>query len=181
MANSIEIFKNVVFQLRDRYIEKEAISKEQFDENNDFSILKLIKLHFFVVAINSEKDDSLLEQNEFWAMPYGPVETSIYNQIRRDKNFNEFLLSNDKIKFNDDKPFIEAGVETKISESINLLLDLEPRLFFADAGTLVDLTHKWNCWRKNYSLARAKNTFSSIIPKEDIINDIKVVNLDLIY
>jgi uncharacterized phage-associated protein len=180
MANSIEIFKNVVFQLRDWYVEKAGMSKEQFDENNDFSILKLIKLHFFVVAINSENDNSLLEKSEFWAMPYGPVETTIYNQIRNNKDFNEFILSNDKINFITDKPFIDVETETRISDSIRLLFDLEPRLLYTDAGTLVDLTHKWNCWRKNYSLARAKNTYSSIIPKEDIINDIKVVNLDLV-
>lgn len=180
MANSIEIFKNVVFQLRDWYIQKAGISAEQFDENNDFSILKLIKLHFFVISINSENDDFLLEQNEFWAMPYGPVETTIYSQIRNNKNFNEFILSNDKIKFSHEKPFIDARIETLINNSISILLDLEPRLLYTDAGTLVDLTHKWHCWRKNYSLARAKNTYSSIIPKEDIINDIKVVNLDLV-
>ena len=181
MANSIEIFKNVVFQLRDCYIEKAGVSTEQFEKNNDFSILKLIKLHFFVIAINSKNDKFLLEQNEFWAMPYGPVETTVYNQIRNNKNFNEFILSNEKINFISEKPFIDAGTETRINDSISLLFDLEPRLLFTDAGTLVDLTHKWNCWRKNYSLARAKNTYSSIIPNEDIENDIKVVNLDLIY
>lgn len=180
MANSIEIFKNIVFQLRDRYVENTSMSKGQFNENNDFNILKLIKLHFFVIAINSENDDSLLEQNEFWAMPYGPVETTIYGQIRNNKNFDEFVLSNDKIVFNNDKPFINPEVEAKITHSVSLLLDLEPRLLYTDAGTLVDLTHKWNCWRKNYSLARAKNAYSSIIPKEDIINDIKIVNLDLV-
>lgn len=180
MANSIEIFKNIVFQLRDKYIEKTGVSEAQFNENNDFNILKLIKLHFFIIAINSENDSFLLEKNEFWAMPYGPVETTIYSQIRNNKNFNEFILSNDKINFIYDKPYIDVETEEKITQSINLLLDLEQRLLFTDAGTLVDLTHKWNCWRKNYSLARAKNTYSSVIPKEDIINDIKIVNLDLV-
>lgn len=180
MATPIEIFKNIVFQLRDQYIEKAGINIDKFQELNDFSVLKLIKLHFFVISINSENDSYLLKQNEFWAMPYGPVETNIYSQIKLNKNFTEFTLSNDKIKFKLEKPDIDLEIEKKISQSINILFDLEPRLLFSDAGTLVDLTHKWNCWRKNYLLARAKNTYSSIIPKEDIINDIKIVNLDLI-
>lgn len=180
MANSIEIFKNIVFHLRDYCIKKSGITIDKFNETNDFTILKLIKLHFFVIAINCEKDDELLKINEFWAMPYGPVETNVYDRIRRNKNFNEFILSNEKLIFLDNKPKIDVQIENKIIESIDLLLEIEPRILFADAGTLVELTHKWNCWKKNYSLARAKNTYSSIIPKEDIINDIKVVNLDLV-
>lgn len=180
MTNSIDIFKNIVFHLRDCYINKTGITTTQFNENNDFNILKLIKLHFFIVAINSEKDKTLLDLNEFWAMPYGPVETNVYSRIRNDKNFEEFILSNEKILFLGKKPEINTQLEDKITDSIHLLLELEPRLLSADAGTLVELTHKWNCWRKNYSLARAKNTYSSIIPKEDIINDIKIVNLDLV-
>lgn len=180
MENSVIIFKNIVFQLRNLYIEKKGIDIEEFEKINDFSILKLIKLHFFIIAINSENDDYLLKQNEFWALPYGPVETTIYNQIRNNKNFNEFILSNDKIKFIGEKPVIDSFIEIKINEAIRLLLELEPRLIYSDAGKLVELTHKWNCWRKNYSLARAKNTYSSIIPNDDIINDMKVVNLDLV-
>lgn len=177
---TIEIFKNIVFQLRNFYIQKNGLTESDFNKNNDFSILKLIKLHFFVVAINSENDDFLLEKNEFWAMPYGPVETKIYNEIKNNKNFGEFILSNDKIIFKRDKPIINLVTEEKITFSIKLLLELEPRILFTDAGTLVDLTHKWNCWRINYSLARARNTYSSIIPKEDIKGDIKIVNLDLV-
>lgn len=180
MSNSVDIFKNVVFQLRDLYIEKKGISPQQFNENNDFNILKLIKLHFFVVAINSDQDDELLDLNEFWAMPYGPVETNVYSRIRTNKNFKEFILSNDSVNFIGEKPEFNKMLEVKITNSILMLMDLEPRLLFTDAGTLVELTHKWNCWKKNYSLARAKKTYSSIIPKEDIINDIKVVNLDLV-
>ncbi|MBQ0909794.1 hypothetical protein KBJ98_13855 [Flavobacterium sp. F-328] len=181
MENSIEIFKNVVFHLRDWYMkENNIVSIEDFNRNNDFSILKLIKLHFFVIAINSDKDDLLLNENEFWAMPYGPVETTVYTRIRINKNFNEFILSNDNITFTGNKPLINQNVESKILSSIEILMELEPRLVFADAGTLVDLSHKWNCWRKNYMLARARNSYSSIIPKEDITKDIKVINLDLV-
>jgi uncharacterized phage-associated protein len=180
MANSIDIFKNVVFQLSNRYIGMMLISREQFNMNNDFNVLKLIKLHFLVIAINSENDDYLLSKNEFWAMPYGPVETNVYNYIKNNKDFIEFELSNEKTILKSEKPHIELEIELKISEALELLLNLEPRLLLTDAGTLVDLTHKWNCWRKNYSLARAKNSYSSIIPNEDILRDIKIVNLDLV-
>lgn len=180
MTKSIEIFKNIVFHLRDCYISKNDITIAQFNVINDFNILKLIKLHFFIIAINSDKDDTLLELNEFWAMPYGPVETSVYSKIRNDKNFGEFILSNEKAVFTGNKPEIEKYLEDKIIRSINLLLDLEPRLLYTDAGTLVELTHKWNCWKKNYSLARAKNSYSSIIPKDDIKFDIKIFNIDLV-
>lgn len=178
---TIDIFKNVVFQLRNWYIESSGIDVEEFNRNNDFNILKLIKLHFFVVAIDSVDNQLLLSKNEFWAMPYGPVETSIYNRIRNDKNFNSFILSNDNTKFiNDEVPAIHSDLAEAITNSINLLKVLEPRLIFADAGTLVNLTHTWNSWKRNYNIARIKGNYSERIPEQDIILDTKIVNIDLL-
>lgn len=178
---TIDIFKNVVFQLRNWYIESSGINEEEFNTNNDFNILKLIKLHFFVVAINSDKNQMLLDKNEFWAMPYGPVETTVYTKIRSNKNFDSFILSNNNIHFvNNDLPIIHSDLSQAIMDSINLLKVLEPRLIFADAGTLVDLTHTWNCWKRNYNIARIKGNYSEKIPQEDIVSDTKIINIDLL-
>ena len=46
--------------------------------------------------------------------------------------------------------------------------------------TLVELSHKWNCWKKNYDLARMNNLYALQIPNEDIKNDIKIISLDVL-
>ena len=80
----IDIFETIVHKLRDWYMEENGIETiEDFNNINDFSILKLIKLHFFVTAINSNEDNSLINKFVFFAMPYGPVETFIYSKIKK--------------------------------------------------------------------------------------------------
>lgn len=181
--NDIEIFKNIVFYLKDWYMEKMSITEiDEFNQTNDLNILKIIKLHFFVVAINSKNNDLLLNNNEFHAMPYGPVETNVYNTYKLNPNFTEFTISNEKIFFlnNPQRPELPEQYSTAIIESINALKKIEPELILADAGLLVELTHAWNSWKKNYNLARLCGKYSHPIPKDEIKNDLKIVNLNFI-
>ncbi|MGB0880147.1 MAG: type II toxin-antitoxin system antitoxin SocA domain-containing protein [Polaribacter sp.] len=165
------------------YQESKDLTDRDFNSFNDFSVLKLIKLQFFVSAINSSKNSILLDNFEFHAMPYGPVETNTYSSIKKEKNLINFELSNFRLNYNNDikLPEIDENIISEIKEAINILKEKEPRMIEADAGTLVDLSHKWSSWKNNYALARAQNKYSSIIPKEEIINDIKIINIDLVY
>ncbi|AXP80458.1 hypothetical protein CJ739_1369 [Mariniflexile rhizosphaerae] len=181
MDIQIDIFKHIVFELKEWYKEYHGIADAQFNEENDFSILKLIKLQFFVSAINSEKNTILLDNYEFFAMPYGPVETTTYAYVRNNNDLINFEISNFKIKFDSNRllPNIDEDLLVEVKNSIHILKQKEPRLIVADAGTLVDLSHKWNCWKKNYAIARAQSKYSSVIPDNEIINDIKIINIDL--
>ncbi|MCO6147719.1 hypothetical protein [Flavobacterium sp. NRK1] len=179
---TIDIFKNIVFELRNWYAQEKNVSISDFNDINDFTILKLIKLHFFVVAINSENNADLLYKNKFVAMPFGPVETTIYDEYKRTTDFDQFYFQGDKLIFNDNTsvPFIEEPLKTSIIYSIDLLKKFEPRLIVANAGSLVSLTHTWNSWKKYYNLAIHKGKFSEPIPPEAIISDLKIVNLNFI-
>lgn len=183
MENQVNIFKHIVFELKNWYQVSKNLKDEDFNDFNDFSVLKLIKLQFFVSAINSSNNDLLLNNFEFHAMPYGPVETNIYSSIKRDKNLLNFELSNFKLIYNNgiELPEIDENIISEIKEAIKILKEKEPRMVEADAGTLVDLSHKWNCWKNNYALARAQNKYSNIIPNKEIKSDIKIINLDLVY
>lgn len=182
---TIEIFKNVLFQLRNWYVESSNISLEEFNDNNDFTILKILKLHFFVVAINSESKNDLLNANTFYAMPYGPVETNVYDFYKNHYgNFDGlFVISNEKTNFSVDAvaPEIEnAELIEDIKNSIFRLKELEPSLIMAGAGSLVELTHTWNSWKKYYGLAKAKKSYSELMPNDEIRKDNKIVNLNFI-
>lgn len=182
MSQEINIFKHIVFELKEWYKEYHKINDEQFNSDNDFSILKLIKLQFFVTAINSEETSLVLDKYQFFAMPYGPVESQTYAAIKENKNLENFNLDNFKTIYNigSKLPTISEDLQMEIMNSITTMKANEPNLINADAGTLVDLSHKWSCWKKNYALARAKKTYSSRIPDEEIKKDIKILNLDLV-
>lgn len=179
---NIDIFKNIVYYLREWYMEKLAINKEEFNECNDLNILKIIKLHFFVVAINSKENPLLLDKNNFYAMPYGPVETNVYNTYKQNPNFTHFNLSNENVVFNNNQTFEvqENDYSNAIIQSILKLKELEPELILADAGSLVELTHTWNSWKKYYGIAKSVGKYSYPIPPEEIKNDVKIVNLNFV-
>lgn len=182
--DTIKIFENIIFELRNWYIQQKNIKPEEFNEINDFTILKILKLHFFVVAINSETKDGLLNKNQFYAMPYGPVETNIYTFYKQNNgNYdNLFTISNESTNFKNevDLPKIDQELKTEIKNAISRLKELEPNLILAGAGSLVELTHTWNSWKKYYNLARRNGGFSELMPSQEIKKDNKIVNLNFI-
>jgi uncharacterized phage-associated protein len=184
MDSKIEIFETIVHKLKDWFMEQNNIASiEDFNDNNDFSILKLIKLHFFVTAINSNEDNSLIEKFDFFAMPYGPVETYIYSQIKINSNFSNFSIDNFKAKFTSNTPTkeINSDLIISINNAINSIKEIDSSFINADAGSLVELTHKWNSWRIIFNEARNSGSFSKSIPRELIKKDNKILNLELAY
>jgi len=69
---------------------------KDFEKDNDLSMLKVLKLHFFVCAVDTTKNKEapLLDLFSFTAMPYGHVCKEIYDYIRRKGEFDNFILSN---------------------------------------------------------------------------------------
>ncbi len=180
----IDIFETIVHKLRDWYMEENGIETiEDFNNINDFSILKLIKLHFFVTAINSNEDNSLINKFVFFAMPYGPVETFIYSKIKIDGDFSNFSINNFKANFRGSLPTItiDSDIISSIDEAINSIKAIDFSFINADAGSLVELTHKWNSWRVVFNEARSNGVFSKEIPNALIMSDNKILNLELAY
>jgi len=77
MDNKIDAFEYLVYQLQ-MWHEKESESNQ-----NDLSVLKVLKLLFFVSAVDTKQDseNTLLDKvfTNFVAMPYGHVEV-MYTQ-----------------------------------------------------------------------------------------------------
>ncbi|WPO80029.1 type II toxin-antitoxin system antitoxin SocA domain-containing protein [Flavobacterium sp. KACC 22761] len=183
MSTKIEIFETIVHRLKDWYMEENKITSiEKFNQSNDFSILKLIKLHFFVTAINSNTDPILLDKFEFFAMPYGPVETDIYRKIKDNSSFSNFSINNFKTTFIDNTPStnIDGAVNNSIDEAIITIKKIDSCFVNADAGSLVELTHKWDSWKFVYAEAVRSGIYSKKIEKDLIVRDNKILNLQLV-
>ncbi len=142
----------------------------------DFTILKLIKLHFFTVAASSNKDDSglLAEFNRFFAMPLGPVEGDVYAS-RTDLSFYRFndkklVAKNNLAVFNS---ALSSDDINRLNLGLTKLQEFNPDIVLYSPSQLVQLSHKWRCWQLCFSLAKKLQNRAYPIDPFLIQNDIK--------
>ena len=168
-------FEYLVDKLSRWYSKNQHIPQaDVYQGNNDLSKLKLLKLHFFVCAINS-KSNSLLEVfDNFVAMPYGHVELDLYNAINNNE-LKAFRISSDSLTKIGNIDFnINATVKIEIDKAVNDLQSENQELITADALDLVDLSHNWFSWQSMFGLARKENRYIQEIPQEIIKYESKI-------
>lgn len=147
------------------------------NDNNDLSILKSLKLIFLLATINSNKEnENLLDMGfEFTAMPYGPVEKEIYDSYKN--GLLEDVINKNGIKIDNlidiiNNNSLNEKDKTVIDNNLILLKSYNYYLISKSASYLVDLTHKFSSWKKNYKLATSAGKYSHDIPKTDIQKDL---------
>lgn len=180
MNKKISMFEYFVLRLVQRY------SGSSMD-NNDLSILKLMKLLFFVTSYSVEvaetskninqdnKNEDLLNLfNNFVAMPYGHVEIDVYNYLRN----NFYRIGQIEInRFGTNIEFEEnENIDTHIDSLKNSINDEEslfyiklmddtieyldnknPKLFKDTSTNLVNLSHRYYSWKYYHNLNNTKN------------------------
>lgn len=155
----------------------EINNKKNIDEN-DFSILKSMKLLFFVVSVNCEENQSLLDYpfKDFVAMPYGHVELEVYDSIKKSTNINVTIDNRKTVFHNDYIDFlqIDIDVKSKIDNSIRTLRLLNNSFVNYSAFELVELSHKWDSWNKYFSMAKENGLRIESIPPQVIKEENKL-------
>jgi uncharacterized phage-associated protein len=135
--------------------------------NNDLSTLKVLKLLFFGSAINAEEGsaETLLDQpfNTFYAMPYGHVESEIYDSIRR-KEFHNLTINNSRSSIDLNLVFPDGEIKNKINISIQNLKDANSKLILMTPFELVELSHRWYSWQFYFNKAQKNGSYSELIP-----------------
>lgn len=147
---------------------------------NDLSKLKLFKLLFFASAVNaSEENDGLLKLfDNFHAMPYGPVESDVYNNFSDCKKVNvsrdstSLVFGMDASYYDDINAFKDV-----IDESITSLKKENCKLIEYSAYDLVELSHQWISWRSIFNLAKQQKKLSLPIPNSIIKFEPKILKL----
>ena len=147
--------------------------------NNDgldgFTTLKLIKLLFLVVGVSSNEDEEGLTRifNRFSAMPYGPVESDIYTAIQTNK-LNKYYIDSSSCTIKEDCNINPQGKNRQeINDAIEQLLIKNPKILQSQPFELVDITHKWSCWRTCYNIALSNNKHSIDMPARMIQKSVK--------
>ena len=131
--------------------------RTQFAKGRSISKLKAFKLLFFTVAIDN-KEWTLLDEvfDNFYALPYGPVESDIYDNLDMLQNY-QLQGNNLTLKTTVDFSYsnCESHYKTLIKSSVDKLGESYPQLLSMSAIELVELSHKSDCWQIAISQATA--------------------------
>ena len=133
--------------------------------------LKLLKLLFLVSVIKVD-ERYLLDDifDNFYAMPYGPVESDVYNNISALANY---IVGNRDISLKETADFTYPNknhdpLYSRIDKCVNALYDKNKALFNMPTFDLVELTHKADSWRIVFADAQKRGKYSLHMPKEII-------------
>jgi hypothetical protein len=142
-----------------------------------FSTLKLIKLLFLTVGVSSseKKQDLTTIFNKFVAMPFGPVESDVYNDIRYDK-LKKYSITSSECRIKDGNETDLVVNETDkacIRKSVDSLLTKNPNILNCEPFELVDISHKWSCWQICFELALSLGRRSIDIPSRMIQKSVR--------
>ena len=159
-----EVTKYVLLELHKWYTNSSSNK-----ETNDLSMLKSLKLFFLLSTVNLDKEDNLLNNvfDNYYAMPFGPVEQDVYNFFK----ITPEIIDKESLKISNND---EIGKYKNIVDiCIEKLKQINDKIITYSASQLVDLTHKYSSWITNYNKALANNSAKRKIPKEEIIKEEK--------
>ncbi len=178
----IQAFEYVLFKLTQWYInDNQLVDFSNFNNKNDLSKLKVIKLHFFVSAVNSNSNDLLSTFDKFYAMPYGHVESDVYTVL---SSLMHFIIDTKKLTIKDVNELSEKSFEGlpviirhDIDNSINSLKKINSKIINYNALDLVDISHRWFSWSSMMNYAKQNNRNSEFIPPRLIQQEDKIFEL----
>ena len=147
-----------------------------------FPKLTAMKLLFLAAAPKEEGGDDLLDIfDNFYAMPYGPVESDVYNAIQEDK------LPSFSVKYRSIEP--REGAEPynakryngklyhRVRNAVNDLKEKNEKLVLLNAFELVEITHRWYSWSRAMDFAEFMKQLSAKMSIDSIRDSSKIFDL----
>jgi uncharacterized phage-associated protein len=140
-----------------------------------FSKLSLLKLLFLTAATPNDESSDLLDVfDNFYALPYGPVESDIYKDINADTISNFTITERaiiEKVAQESGNKELTAAEQLRIKNAVDTLRSKNSKLVTLNAFELVNITHRWDSWQSAYSFAQFMEQQSAKITSESIRND----------
>lgn len=168
IENKKLLFEYLVYLLEQWKEEMHPHSKEAFTK------LKLQKILFLVASVNAVEDNHPLLDvfDNFYALPYGPVEIDIYEAmcnndfktIKFEGNYCKHSLNDDNFTALDEKR------KKAMSEAVQAIKGKGADYINTDAFELVEITHKWTSWQIAIQMAEMFGSKRESMSTEDIIN-----------
>lgn len=154
----------------------DALIRRNNNKTDAFTAPKLIRLLFLTVGLYSTDENKLLTTvfNKFVAKPFGPVEEDVCEFIAADI-LSKYSITNSSCNIKNNSINIDLDDDSKrvVDDAINLLLEKNPDILYYQPTKLVDIVHKWSCWKICYDVALTNGIFNIIIPTKMIRNSVK--------
>ena len=138
--------------------------------------LTAMKLLFLAAAPKKDGGDDLLDIfDNFYAMPYGPVESDVYNAMCEDK------LPSFSVKYRSIEP--REGAEPYNAKRyndkfyVNDLREKNEKLVLLNAFELVEITHRWSSWDRAMDFAEFMEQMSAKMSIDSIRDSSKIFDL----
>ena len=148
-TSKIAAFQYILYKLNEWYKDNNG------EKENDLSILKAMKLLFFVSGVDVGKN-LLGTFDNFQAWQYGHVEADVYKEYSKvDGNLSCLKIDRNKTIFEEkiDKNSIlgDSGIRENIDFCIDKLKSINKNFINYDAFRLVDLSHSYLSWDTYYN------------------------------
>lgn len=175
MNDKIQLFEYFLLKFTQWFCSYYNIEVSLFNSHkeNNLSKLKVFKLHFFTCS----KEENLIQIfNSFHALPYGHVESDVYNLINQLKFCS---INSSKLTITNETEFLSQQPNNfeLIDSAIKSLQEDNFELISVRPFDLVEISHKWFSWRYTFKEARDKKQFSGYINPELIIAEDKYYSL----
>lgn len=170
-TDKIRCFDYLVYKIITKDIDGTP-SVQQIKESGHlkaFNKLKLLKLLFFVSTIKQNDGEDLLDVfDNFYAMPYGPVESDIYNDLSEMPHFvfegNVLNVKDEIVDFSYTE--ISNNQRNRIDKAIDALETKNSKIFSMPTFDLVELSHKALAWKTIFESALRSGCQSKKMPVE---------------
>lgn len=171
MNEKIIAFEYIISKLTDWFLDLKGCQDKEV-AFREFNKLKLFKLHFFVSTIHTKIDgddtkDLLDIFNTFYALPYGPVESFVYNHL---DDLQIYSITNGPIsqkkEIGNHFDAMVPSTKAYIDSSVELLREKNEKIVTYPAFNLVELSHQWPVWRLLYHRAIKQGKRSNKMPSE---------------
>lgn len=119
---------------------------------------QVLKLLFLVSAVPSEEGGDLLDIfNNFYALQFGPVESDVLDYITAGRL--SYLETADNMLSIGESTFdsLDRVQKSRIDKAVFKLRSQNSDLVKYSATDLVEITHKWWCWKQAFQVAQLLN------------------------
>lgn len=136
------------------------------------SRLIVLKLLFLTAAPKTNKGKDLLDIfDNFYALPYGPVESDIYNAIQENL-LPSYHIKERTVEKKTLQPYKQKDpLIIKITNAIQELKKVNPNIIGLNSFELVEITHKWDSWNRSIKFAEFMGRSSAKMLTESIRSD----------
>lgn len=150
-------------------------NKEQNKGFENCSKLSMLKLLFLTAVPKEEGARDLLDIfDNFHALPYGPVESDIYNAIQ-DKKLPSYIITERSITKKENVTLLyNVDDYSLVKDAIDALKMKNRHLILLNAFDLVKITHKWESWKQSINFAKLMDMSSYKMTVDSDVEKAKV-------